>query len=109
MKKMELAFTRRNGIIVKHISFLEVLERGPYFTPEILEILGKNTPRYTITPCSKTHMHVLLYCSLEALQESLSGHWASNPKTEVFNLVLLSSSSEDASILKSDIMVTCYY
>ncbi len=46
MKIMELAVTRRNGIIVKHISTLEVLNRGPYYTPEILEILETDTQRY---------------------------------------------------------------
>ena len=49
MKKMELALTRRNGIIVKHISTLEVLERGPYFKPKIMELLETTTPRYIHT------------------------------------------------------------
>ena len=45
MKVMELASTRRDGIIVKHISNLEVLKRGPYFTPEIIPRLGSDCPR----------------------------------------------------------------
>ncbi len=54
MKKMELAGTRRNGIIVKHISTLEVLERGPYFRPQILELLETTTPRYM-------YIHYIVY------------------------------------------------
>ena len=34
------------------------------------------------------------------------GHWNSNPNSESFNLVILSNASEEAAILKSDIMVS---
>ena len=58
MKRMELAVTKRDGIIVKHISTLEVLSRGPYFTPEILAEISKTCPRYITRTC---HIGTCIY------------------------------------------------
>ena len=45
MKMMELAPIRRDGIIVKHISTLEVLKHGPYYTPAIVPKLAEICPK----------------------------------------------------------------
>ena len=46
MKKMESAPVKRDGILIKHISNLEVLDHGPYYTPDIVSSLASASSRF---------------------------------------------------------------
>lgn len=116
MKVMELASTRRDGIIVKHISNLEVLKRGPYFTPEIIPRLGSDCPRWiritlvhvhhSLFPVFLSHSHSLSFSSLDALCSAHKDNWLLDEDSNRFNMAILGVDSDTTLTLRSDIMVS---
>lgn len=91
MKKMESAPVKRDGILIKHISNLEVLDHGPYFTPDIVSSLASASS------------------SIDSYKSNRDSNWWLDEREdgEPFGLAIIAMTSDEAITLRSDIMNSC--
>ena len=110
MKKMELAVTKRDGYIIKHISNLEVLNKGPYYTPEVVQELAKDCPRFELEDVFIIIVSLSLSLSLISISELRDkDSWILAGEEKILNIGIISHGPEETSILRSDIKVWYMY